>query len=442
MPTYEKLIAYAGQLDEWNDSTYTGEETPRRSQLPNRISTLRAFLRHHGLEESDSIGPELYDNGRGIESYVGVLGVQPSTKSGYRAHLRWWVETHQRLLRTQNLPDNLREAVALVIQRERERLDATYKDLAELSGIQRRTLMRWGNQEFVPSDYGALTKLERFATLAPGTFTSRIHRVRKSGNFCHPSRFDERVNTPHLRRAVKLLLPHNFQVLPRERQDELLRQATERVMTDNVLQRRLQNTLRYSLGLDPDNFGDDVPETLREEIRELVAFKTDTVVLDLRRPDSARWRSKESQRNALAVLGSFLGWYVLPSEQQARAKALIGDSPTREERMQLGYGGRLEDLTLALTAVPELVRPWVDWRSNVRSLAENSGVKQLWIQIASLNHPVHGFLIQHPHILDRLPDLYRRRLSPKYLTHLEALAMREGPTAALLERELAHRKVA
>jgi hypothetical protein len=275
-----------------------------------------------------------------------------------------------------------------------------------------KAIRAWARGEKAPSTVASLEivrRIERHYRLPEGELVSRLpHRARAAkGHVLEGVSASER-------RRLAWHLPDNFNVLPREQQEQIVEWVRRVIISGSTDYRRFQAAAtkhRYairfpgvaygrsepsvgeeaaateedaSISTDPDLQSGvvDAPPQLTMEMASLVRFKTSTLTaFGLRR--NGVW-GEETTSQKIEHLGLMLG--------------ALAASPKAAVR---GYGVPLQHLTLGLLVFPGVWDWYVQWRERRRGFYTAWEVDMLRIALA-LTRQETGWLRQHGQLIHRV----------------------------------------
>ncbi len=373
MPTFADLRAERFKL------AREGKFSP---EAANDRTALARFMEAHGLNDQSPLIPTM-----AVESHFkamvtaferevtsgkgGGKKLSPATVTGYRSRLGTWHEVAALLAAKFELPGSFPEAAREAINAYFARHEGqTIASLARQMDVYPTVLWHWYNEPGHtprPNAKGMarVAKLEALVGLPPGTLATKMVT----------------------RRTRSASRGKGDRPMPELRPEERL----------------------YSIQLMPEV----LPESITSFFAKLDAFKTSMAPMRnaggvrLKR-NGTKWRAaadggeSESGRIVRRWLTSMVGWLTLP-ETQHEAREVIRERCTwpglTEEAMDtmaplfVGRGMVLEEVTLCHLLDPDLIGPFLDWKTK-RSGTE-SGFHRAYLSHASaLLHPGRGFLAQ------------------------------------------------
>ena len=367
----ESMAATYSQLIKNHTARLLQEGKPDSIQqvIRNHMTALRALLRSLNKSETSPIGPEFTtDFAQCIKEHLATAGLSDRSKADRRSLLTAWRTSFEQM---KEAPESL------VRGRERRSADTVPfkqtpferglkaalkaaklapKAAATLAGVSTSALGRW-SRGALPNERSTpcLEKLDCVLGLSLGTLADLLRETNALRVPTHGNAFRERIkSTPNLNYSLKVK---------------------------------------------------DVPDELLSEWRALFDHKTAVFPKGLRRQAGGRWsladvrlascvsspvNSKGNQVAASADImwgrvSTFLGFLRLP--------AVLG-----------GYGLPPADVnTLAWLAVPEAVEAYLEFLTERSDGLKHGGHKVFCSQVAGLNNPTHGYLVQCPELAGRLP---------------------------------------
>jgi hypothetical protein len=268
------------------------------------------------------------------------------------------------------------------------------------------TLGTWRRGSKTPGDASSLRALEQIEArydLPPGYFRAKIPSTGKAiANHCLP-----KLSAPE-RRHLTWHLPHDFNRLPKTKQEEIVSWVRRVIISGSTDYRRYQAAAarqRFSVRFSnaPGSVGAETtsreagpgpelasgtiaaPEALNEEMASLLAFKTATLsALGVQR--SGVWGSETASLKA-DHLGLLFG-----------ALAAAPDSEIR------GAGIPLQQLTFALLVIPSVWDWYLEWRRAKRGFYTGWEIEMLML-CGALTREGVGWLRQNPQLAQRLSPI-------------------------------------
>lgn len=334
--------------------------------IPNLKSALRAFLKSFGISEQAAIGSVLRRSAlRNLNLHIECLkteGRDGSYIANRKSLMKKWFELVNTVDRIDAIANNRKTPLQLALDEILIKTSLSATAVAKAAGISTASLRRWLNganvqQRALPS----LRRLERFFAMEAGSLVSLAS--------------NERMAAPGPE-EMAAAIEYRERLAVAAKDPYLLKEA--------------------SAGL-------------REEWHDYLGHKTEKVPV-LKRHSRGAWATTdlvttaETEQNWFAFLdgrhvptasvvwtqvASFLGWL-------SRDKALGGAGMSLDATQTLAW----------LTNKP-LVHTYLNWMIRRSDNKAHNGVVGVVKQIASLTHPKHGYLTQHPEILNRLPQAYQ-----------------------------------
>lgn len=363
------------------------------------LSHLKKYMRLLGKSDADIITSEFLEDfdsncAKFVKTYF------PGQISGSRSSmsaLRKWRNRFLKLARRQmELPDDLSEAIALLIGGD----ERTIGRIAEDAGIKRGALSRLISCTRSTAQPEILIKLEVAFDLKYGTLLSRARYLnpRKSLHFCHRNMFPAHLQGKSSgirakRKEVRRLLPDNFPDLNKDTQQSLLDAAIQKVLVKEHLDpyekvMSENTTLPYALKFE------HMPLRLQEEINSVIKMKTTDGSMD--GPDKSKMWVRATAEKWKMEMCRFFGFCKLPTNS--------------DHEKLLGLGLTDSDLTLGLLTVRSVVRDYLEFRKIRVNGEENSANFNFLNSVKMLLQPTSGWLATSSHIELRIPRQFQTEM--------------------------------
>lgn len=340
-------------------------------------------------------------------------------------------------------PKDFAEALALHMRRHEESAHKLWRAIIKSGDdLDPATIVTWRNGSNAPrsaKSFVYLNRIEDRYGLSEGYFQAKLP---------HPARAATRKTMSRLKpseqRRLAWHLPNDFETRSRANQDEILTWVNDKVITGATEYRRYQAAamkhpyaIRFpDFAIDESNSGDDenthdhvdpdtratvrdAPPHLAQEMRELLRFKTATLSPTgyVRR---GVW-GPETAAQKVEHLGLMLG-----------ALTAAPNGPVR------GRGIGIEQLRLALLAMPQIWDWYVEWRERRRGFYTAWEIDMLSVANA-LTSPETGWLTQSPALasgLEPIPGMVSESDIAEAQTNWTALCARTHVHAMRRAKEI------
>lgn len=361
-------------IDEMERQVSSGQITA--AVFANLKSALRSYLRNLGLSEQTMVGSHLrrsvYRNIRQHIESLKAEGRDAAYIANRKSLMAKWSSLVAQMDRRDAEAHKRKTPLQAALEDVLTKASMRPGTLAREAGIPKASLRRWlqggsVQQRAMPS----LHRLERFFALEPGFLVNLAAVDKTSGSSGQP------------------------EVKP------------------------IAYRLRLGLASQDPYLLKEISPALKREWLDFLAHKTDKVPL-LERQSRGKWTAtkyatrKASDSNWFCTVDglhvstasvvwtqvtSYLGWLCRPSSNG-------------------GAGYSPEDVqTLAWLADKALIRRYMHWTIRRADGKAHNGVVNIAKLVASLTHPVHGYLKQLPHLSQSLPEEKR---PADWLTHCSA----------------------
>lgn len=344
------------------------------AQLSNTRYAMNLFLEVLGLEKTAPVSQEFTIGFEASVDRVLCKVENARSRKKFRTEIYRWQSIYKRLLKLASIPDDIREAIVLLVDRS----SLPHSAVAKLIGVRNVVLWHWYNGITTPSlmSIKPLARMESLFKLPSGTLVNKIRYWRIRNRFRHsdlPPFLRENLGLFH---RISKHLPDDFCDLKLEAQEKIVESIkTDILRGDDDYTLRLRELIKRPYRLK------EWPEPLRSEFDTFADFKmADKPPRGMRRSGTWKPSTKEKREDEIAF---FCGALCL--------------SPNADDIMLRGLGLSQSQLTLALIACPGIVKWYIEFRCTVRTQYTESAIDLLKTFISMLK-PGTGWLRQSPHL--------------------------------------------
>ncbi|MFC7537186.1 hypothetical protein ACFQPG_07370 [Sphingomonas sp. GCM10030256] len=379
LPTYEEMIELGGQ---W----FALESGSKSSQSVARLRwALRHLLREWGATEADRLHEDFVRRCRDEARNIAERIENRDTRRHWLREIERWQAYVGRVIDSQGtqLPDTLGGAVQALLRA------SPFKNIVELARsanvLEHIDAIRgWIAQDrnSFRTETSVVERLEVALGVEVGTLTGRLRRiVRPTRGHIRSEFWPPSLDSNVLRKAARPFLPLNFAYMPEGQREEFGRQI--RLEWEGQLEHRQKLRDAEHWQLHP------FPSGLKEEIAELVDFKTTSVPEHPRRKP---WKAGTVDRSIATLRELFSAMTLSPKDG--------------------GLGLNPEQLCLAHLISPQVVRWYSRWLAQRYPKGLNLGARVNLALLGSLTarekkvrvhiEPVKGYLHYKSALAERL----------------------------------------
>ena len=352
-------INYKNLVEELREQLCANDNSSGIQQFRNHLTTLTGFLMAIGKDEDSRVGHELKSGYvASVNTYIDLLGLSERTKADRRSHLNKW------------------KSIADVIE---SKARGTAKPLKSFNVALRDALVgsNMSKATFITNTGVSKSVLDKWLSGAqPNQRTiTAIHRAENELGL-------SRGELTNLIRSDNKPLTSNFS-------------------GEISYRTRLADAIKNPFKLRPE----EVSEALLKEWKDLFRYKT-SVIVSLKRTDSAVWRMKPIEKCAITVQEACINNLTSPSGSIMWASILNFLGFLRLPIDQEGYGLDLREVqTIAWFAHPDAINAYLEFVKRRSGGISHSSHKRICCQTLGLLNPDYGYLAQQPEFMKKLNTL-------------------------------------